>query len=341
MKRTLVSLSLLALCSASALAAPTQEIFATSANGSIRHMDAIHSDSSNKLLNVIINYQDSQRVGGDKGRTIQITGSDFALTIDAPAHSSVLAADVRATGGRELAETFELPFTIANQTYKWAKEAEIGGAAFFNESMTQEVDGKKQRYSRPALYVNINGTFVPAKGRYLSVPSIVKGNGNYLFNVVPTDILDNVIVGFIQAKRDIEFSKDGKFLAKGERLPVYWTLKAESANSCNSACKEQTEAHLTVSQGQLLGLGKRRSDIKAIDANGETMDWFEYAPLLQGDGNALQSLAGKPYGIAKDPNEANTYWIYGSAAGLKDDKSQGYYQTNKNLTPAAAIKLTL
>ncbi|NLS14512.1 hypothetical protein HGP28_16740 [Vibrio sp. SM6] len=346
MKIRLLALSATALFSLSSVAADLT-FYPTQVNGSIRHMDNtpnrdvtviidVHAkytkeNGKNKKFNETLQFSQSQASFADLLTPLQYSREELA--------QYTTNAKVRATGSNEFVQSFDLPFDIANETYKRAQPASIGHAALFHETVV-DAEGRYKNFDVPALYVNINGTYVPAKNAQLHAPSFVKHNGRHMFKVVVTDIVDNVIVGFIEAKQKVTFEKADYFLNDGDRIPVYWTMKAESEPSCNSACQNQTEAHLSVSQAQVIGEGKRRSDIKAKNEHGELMDWFQYS---QENGVNL-GLGNKPLGLIKDADVDGRYWVYGSAI-TKDENAANsnkpYYSNEHKNTPAMAVAIDL
>ncbi|WP_117232638.1 hypothetical protein [Vibrio maerlii] len=350
-KTTLIA-TLLATTFGTASAA-TIETYASDVNGSIRHMDTTPAGDVNVIMHIKTRYEVGNKTK-KYNKTLQFTGESSYFDDLIPQlgygvgsiESQELSVNVRATGGRELAESFELPFELSNETYKHAKDASVGHAAIFNEKF---IDSNGNKYDVPVVYVNINGRYVPAKpsnkvdlSAKLDVPGFIKGNGKHLFKAVPTDILDNVIVGYIEAKEHINFNKESYYFADGERIPVYWTMKRENDSSCNDACKNQRQAHMTVSEAKVLGSFKKRSDIKASDENGELLDWIQFH---EDDNGTLRGLGDRPFGIVRDAMLDKTYWVYGSAIAKDTSEASttesAYYSKDKNASPAMAIRLDL
>ncbi len=337
-KTTLIATLLATAFGSTAVQAASMDVYATSVNGSIRHLDITPENDVSLVMHV-----KTQKANGKKfSKTLQFTDhyASFESILSGVETSSipyeVLDVKVRANGGREFAESFELPFELPNETYKHAEDASVGSAAIFSKSVT---DANGNKYKTPVLYVNINGKFVPAQNAELSLPNFIKGNGKHLFKAVPTDIVGNVIVGFIEAKEHINFSKEGYYFADGERIPVYWTFSPNSSSSCNSACKQQSEAHMSVKQAKVLGKYKKMSNIKAKDENGELLDWIEFTSV----NGTLQGLGDTPYGLVRDENYPDTYWVYGSAIAKDESEVKTpeatYYSKDDKVSPAMAIRL--
>ncbi|WP_162047884.1 hypothetical protein [Vibrio taketomensis] len=333
MKKSTLALGIMAtLCATSSFA----NIYTTESNGSIRHMDT-NADGD---ISVILHLKDKYTYTNDKGKektkkyskTVQYvanSGESFADVLammssyDNIADFQEMPVDVKATGGREFAESFDLNLSLANE---YVAGGTVGHAALFHKNGV------------PMLHVNIDGKYVRAKQPYLNVPSFVKSSRAHdFFKVVVTDILDNVIVGFVEAKQDIPFNQADYFYAKGERIPVYWTLSADSKPSCNKECKNQEQAHMSVSSAQVLGQGKKMPNIKATDDSGEIMDWFQYDRI----GETFQGLGDKPYGIVQDTYDEKTYWVYGSAIAKAKEGSKTYYSGDKNYSPGLAMSITV
>jgi hypothetical protein len=138
-------------------------------------------------------------------------------------------------------------------------------------------------YSRALLIGYLEGIGIKAaKNATFGLPANIKSNGNYLFDTFATDVSEDgkVVVGYMKARFDVVSTKGQVIFSKNDTIPLYWRIKAESKNSCNSACRNGEEIHISVGQANYIANGKRRSDVKATDSNGELLDWFQVSDGL-------------------------------------------------------------